>query len=46
MILCEIHSVINLDKSQKYVNIIKSEIARSLNIIADFMEFNKIKIGV
>ena len=35
----------NLDKSQKYVNIIKSEIARSLNIIADFMEFNKIKIN-
>ena len=35
----------NIDKSQKYLNIIKSEIERSLNIIADFMEFNKIKIN-
>ena len=35
----------NIDKSQKYLNIIKSEIERSLNVIADFMEFNKIKIN-
>lgn len=40
--------MINLDdvvKSRKYVNIIKGEIDRSLNVIADFMEYSKIKIN-
>ena len=35
----------NIDKSKKYINIIKSEIDRSLNVIADFMEYSKIKIN-
>lgn len=35
----------NVDKSKKYLNIIKSEIERSLNVIADFMEYSKIKIN-
>ena len=35
----------NVDKSSKYINIIKSEIDRSLNVIADFMEYSKIKIN-
>ena len=35
----------NMDKSKKYLNIIKSEIDRSLNVIADFMEYSKIKIN-
>lgn len=35
----------NIDKSSKYINIIKSEIDRSLNVIADFMEYSKIKIN-
>ena len=35
----------NVDKSKKYLNIIKSEIDRSLNVIADFMEYSKIKIN-
>lgn len=30
-------------KSKKYINIVKSEIDRSLNVIADFMEYSKIK---
>ena len=40
--------MINLDKkkkSEKYLNIMKEEINRSLNIITDFVEFNKIKIN-
>ena len=40
--------MINLDdeiKSRKYINIIKSEIDRSLNVISDFMEYSKIKIN-
>ena len=39
--------MINLDnkeKSTKYVSIMKQEINRSLNIISDFVEFNKIKV--
>ena len=32
-------------KSSKYLSIIKSEIDRSLNVIADFMEYSKIKIN-
>lgn len=35
----------NLTKSQRYVNIIKSEIERSLNVMSDFMEYSKIKIN-
>ena len=35
----------NIDKSRKYINIIKSEIDRSLNVIADFMDYSKIKIN-
>lgn len=39
--------MINLDKkekSTKYISIMKQEINRSLNIISDFVEFNKIKV--
>ena len=32
------------EKSQKYISIMKQEISRSLNIMSDFVEFNKIKI--
>lgn len=35
----------NVDKSKKYINIIKGEIDRSLNVISDFMEYSKIKIN-
>lgn len=35
----------NRDKTLKYVNIIKSETDRCLNVIADFMEYSKIKIN-
>lgn len=41
-------NMINLDnkeKAIKYVNIMKDETNRSLNIISDFLEFNKIKIN-
>ena len=34
----------NKEKSLKYLNIIREEANRSLNIITDFLEFNKIKI--
>lgn len=34
----------NKEKAQKYLGIIREETNRSLNIINDFMEFNKIKI--
>ena len=39
--------MINLDnkeKSTKYITIMKQEINRSLNIISDFIEYNKIKV--
>jgi len=39
--------MINLDnkeKTTKYISIMKQEINRSLNIISDFVEFNKIKV--
>lgn len=39
--------MINLEdkeKSEKYISIIKNEIERSLNIMTDFLAFNKIKI--
>lgn len=32
------------DKANKYISIMREEIERSLNIMSDFMEFNKIKI--
>lgn len=32
------------DKAEKYIRIMKQEINRSLNIMSDFVEFNKIKI--
>ena len=35
----------NIDKSRKYIDIIKSEIDRSLNVIADFVDYSKIKIN-
>ena len=35
----------NIEKSKKYINIIKSEIDRSLNVITDFMDYSKIKIS-
>ena len=35
----------NIDKSRKYIGIIKSEIDRSLNVISDFMSYTKIKIN-
>lgn len=34
----------NKEQAKKYIPIIKQEIERSLNIMSDFMEFNKIKI--
>lgn len=34
----------NIDKSKKYVGIVKSEIDRSLNVMSDFMEYSKIKV--
>lgn len=34
----------NYEKSEKYIGIIKSEIDRSLNVMADFVEYSKIKI--
>ena len=33
------------DKSKRYLGIIKSEIDRSLNVMADFMDYSKIKIN-
>lgn len=39
--------MINLDnkeKSTRYIKIMKQEITRSLNIISDFVEYNKIKV--
>lgn len=35
----------NVEKSRKYINIIKSEIDRSLNVISDFMEYSKVKVN-
>ena len=32
------------EKALKYINIMKQEINRSLNIISDFVEYNKIKV--
>ena len=33
------------DKARRYVNIVKTEIDRSLNIMNDFMEYSKIKVN-
>lgn len=35
----------NRDKALKYINIIRSEIERSLNVMNDFMEYSKIKVN-
>jgi len=35
----------NMDKSERYISIVKSEIDRSLNIMNDFMEYSKIKVN-
>lgn len=35
----------DVPRTQKYLDIIKSEIARSLNIMNDFMDYSKIKIN-
>ena len=35
----------NIEKSQKYIDIIKEEIERSLLIMADFSELNKVKLN-
>ena len=35
----------DIDKCKKYVGIIKSELDRSLNIMADFVDYSKIKIN-
>lgn len=35
----------NREKSEKYINIVKSEMDRSLNIMNDFMECSKIKVS-
>lgn len=40
----EMLDVHNSDQVQRYIPIIKEEIARSLDIMSDFMEFSKIKI--
>ena len=40
----EMINIDNKDKANKYLNIIKQEIDRSLNIMSDFMEFSKIKV--
>ena len=34
----------NREKSEKYIGIVKSEIDRSLNVMNDFMDYNRIKI--
>ena len=40
----DMFNIDNKEKSIKYISIMKQEINRSLNIISDFVEFNKIKI--
>ena len=40
----EMLDINNKEKIKKYIPIIKQEIDRSINIMSDFMEFNKIKI--
>ena len=43
-VLKKLFNIDNKEKSLKYLNIIREEANRSLNIITDFLEFNKIKI--
>ena len=40
----EMFNANDVEKSQKYINIMKNEVDRTLNIINDFMELSKIKI--
>ena len=40
----EIIDIDKKEKSEKYINIMREEIDRSLNIMSDFIQFNKIKI--
>ena len=35
----------NIDKTNRYIDIIRSELDRSLNIMSDFLEFSKIRIN-
>lgn len=35
----------NVDKANKYIKIVKSEIDRSLDVMNDFMEYSKIKVN-
>lgn len=35
----------NIEKSERYISIVKSEIDRSLNVMNDFMEYSKIKVN-
>lgn len=35
----------NIEKTNRYIDIIRSELDRSLNIMTDFLEFSKIKIN-
>ena len=34
----------NIDKTNRYIDIIRSELDRGLNIMSDFLEFSKIRI--
>lgn len=40
----EMFNANDVEKSQKYINVMKNEVDRTLNIINDFMELSKIKI--
>lgn len=40
----DMFKVNDIEKSQKYINIMRNEVDRTLNIINDFMELSKIKI--
>ena len=37
--------VTDIEKSKRYISILKNEVNRTLNLLSDFMEFTKIKIG-
>lgn len=41
----DMFDVNNKEKSEKYLNIIKNEIKRTLNLLSDLNEFNKVKIN-
>ena len=36
--------VTNIEKSKRYISILKNEVNRTLNLLSDFMEFTKIKV--